>query len=659
MVRHGAIARLGLLAARWVCLASLTGLGPAPASAQEASAACTTAMPITQVVRTVSALAQPPGLALSTPITQPVPVPDTLPLALRGDRLRISYDIDVSACAQAPAVALWIFRAGAPYRIEAQGVPLRLLSASETTRERAAYSSLEPGWLDRLVPWEAAPGVYNGRLPALFAVPPGASHIRITLQTLPYLPSGVVKASVGPTNLLLPVQTQAMRLVAGHAGAASGVVLVIGLMALLLWLPRRSNLGLLWLAVACGLWGVRGLIYYDNAVAGSPLLFEMLNPINALLAATTMTAAVLFWMPPVNRRHLHVLAGVTTLSLAGFGVAALAGQGAGVARALAQLTGTVIICWLGVQIVHKRRTLALRHFMALMGCLGVLMVCLVHDLMVATGTLAPTSDTYLFWGFVVVLVGFAVISGEYTVATLNRAEHSNEELERRVQEKSTALAHSYAQLRDTEIASARDAARAHERERLLRDMHDGMGAQLMTALRGVERGTLSPEQVAQSLQDGLDELRLLMDSTDINHYLPTALATWRNRWDARLGAAGLSLQWHADDALDNLTLPGDTVFQIMRILQEAATNIVKHAQASHLALHATVDATDPAPGLRIELVDDGKGLAPDATRPGARGLKNMHYRAQQIGALITIESLSAPAHGCRVLLRLPLPIITR
>lgn len=632
-------------------LAGVTGLAcqakAEPLGAPQATTACVAATPITQVVRTVSELAQ------STPTRQPVP--DNLPMALRGDTVRISYDMDVSACAQAPAVALWVFRAGAPYRVEAQGVPLRLLSASEVATEHPGETAAGPGWFDRFVPWQLSQGVYNGRLPALFAVPPGTTHIRLTLQTLPYLPSGLVKASVGPINLLLPVQTQAMRQVAGQAGSASGVVLVVGLLTLLLWLPRRHNLSLLWLAIACGLWGVRGLVYYDTAVAGSPLLFELLNPINALLAAATIAAAVLTWMRPVKRRHLQILAGVTILALAGFAIARLTGQGAGIARGVAQATGTGIIFWLGVAILRKRQTMATRHFVALVACLLVLLACLAHDLMVALGGLPPTSDTYLFWGFVTVLVGFALISGEYTVITLNRAERSNEELEARVHEKSAALAHSYAQLRDTEIASARDAARAHERERLLRDMHDGMGAQLMTALRGVERGTLSTGQVAQSLQDGLDELRLLMDSADIGHHLPPALATWRNRWDARLSAAGLALQWHVDDALDTLALPGDAVFQIMRILQEAAANIVKHAQASELAMRATVEVGDGAPCLQIELADDGRGLGPEPPRAGARGLKNMNYRARQIGAQLTIESRSPPAQGCRILLRLALP----
>jgi signal transduction histidine kinase len=97
------------------------------------------------------------------------------------------------------------------------------------------------------------------------------------------------------------------------------------------------------------------------------------------------------------------------------------------------------------------------------------------------------------------------------------------------------------------------------------------------------------------------------------------------------------------------------VFQIMRILQEAAANIVKHAQANHLAMRATVETTGTVPCLHIELTDNGRGLGPAPLRTGARGLKNMTYRAQQIGAQLTIESLSAPALGCRVLLRLALP----
>ena len=619
---------------RWagLLLLAAVALWGSAAQAADARSGCVAAQSLAQARRSIRFA---PYLSRADE-SAVVPLPDHLPVDLRSENVHLVYELDVSACARAPAAALWVFRAGAPYRIEADGAPLTLLSANALARTGVGQS---------LTRGDAA-GVYNGRIPALFALPPGARTVHIALQTLPYIPSGLVLVTTGPTNLLLPLHTDSVTSVVGFADAASGVVLAIGLMALLLWLPRWRDYSLLWLAMACGLWGVRGLIYFDNIVPGQPLLFEQLNAINALLAAVTIAWAVLHLLRPVSRRHVIVMRWATAFSLLAFPLAELAGRGAAGARSLAQATGTGIICWLAVQIWLRRRAMPLRHLVAFTVCITALMAALLHDLMVVAGLLPPTSDAYVFWGFVAVLIGFALMSGEYVVMTLNRAERSNEELELRVAQKSAALESSYRQLRDSE----QETARAQERERLLRDMHDGMGAQLMTALRGVERGALTPAQVAQSLQDGLDELRMLMDSTDMGNYLPGALATWRNRWDSRLSAAGVQLAWRIDDSLDGIKLANDVALQVVRILQEAATNIVKHSQARCMALDAAVRDGQ----LHIEVTDDGVGLPEAATRPGARGLKNMHYRAAQIGAQLQVTRQPLPLTGSRVWLVVPL-----
>ena len=200
----------------------------------------------------------------------------------------------------------------------------------------------------------------------------------------------------------------------------------------------------------------------------------------------------------------------------------------------------------------------------------------------------------------------------------------------------------------------RQLALANERERLLREIHDGIGAQLVTALRGVERGSLAPQQIALSLQDSLDELRMLMDSTDLGAYLPVALAAWRNRWDAKLAAAGVALDWHIEDSLDSISLSSEVTLQVMRILQEAATNVVKHSRASRMALTATVEGIGSNRVLLIEIADDGVGLPADAVRPGARGLKNMQHRASEIGAELSVSTIAAPSFGCCVRLNLPM-----
>lgn len=202
------------------------------------------------------------------------------------------------------------------------------------------------------------------------------------------------------------------------------------------------------------------------------------------------------------------------------------------------------------------------------------------------------------------------------------------------------------------MARALSSARLQERERLLRDMHDGLGAQLMTALRGVERSALSREQIAQSLQDGMDELRMLMDSADIGSDLSSALAAWRHRWDNRLGAVGVQLHWHMDDSIDELQLDSDVLLQIMRISQEAATNVVKHAQARNLHVQARLLARDGQTWLVIDARDDGRGLPQQDTLRSQRGLRNMEHRANQIGARLDIASYGDAPKGCRVLLEL-------
>jgi signal transduction histidine kinase len=391
-------------------------------------------------------------------------------------------------------------------------------------------------------------------------------------------------------------------------------------------------------------------------VYGEALAFEQYNSLNVLLTSAALTTAVLHLLGGIRQAEKQALLWGTCGCVAIYAASAAAQTGSVAVRALCLGASFIMVGWLLWRAWRGRDSWRRWHLVILSMGLGTLFACGVHDLLLLTGHLPPDAPSYLFWGFVFLLTGMAAVSGHYVVLTLNRAERSNEELEQRVAAKSGELELSYTQLRNTEISGAREAARAQERERLLREMHDGLGAQLMTALRGVERGALSREQLAQSLQDGLDELRLLMDSTDTSHYLPAALAAWRNRWDARLAATGVQLEWQMDDSLEDVVLGNEAALHVMRILQEATTNVVKHSRAGRMALRASL-RPGPANGraLHIEVVDDGAGLSGETARSGARGLKNMAYRAGQIGAQLEVVNRPPPATGCLVRLVLPIP----
>jgi signal transduction histidine kinase len=572
--------------------------------------------------------------------TERVTLPDRVPGAARTERARIRYEIDVSACAAQAAAALWLFRLGAPYRIHAGGEPLTLLNAR---------ALLSPDAVMGRMPLALA-GIHNGRIPALFALPAGARQVTVELQTLPYFPTGLVRAQAGPAQALLPVQARAAEAAVAYVDTASVVLLVICLMALLLWSSRRADLALLWLAVTCGLWGWRGLAYFGHRVYLDPLAFEQFNSLNIVLASGALSASILHLLGGMRRwERLTLLANVVLCTLA-FGLADALGQGARAVRALCLLSSFVLVGWVTWRAWQGRRGGAGRHRGALLAGLLVLLACGAHDLLLLGGAMAADRPSFIFWGFVALLLGIAFLSARYIVLTLNRAERSNEELEQTIAHKSGELEASYARLRESE----QDSARTQERERLLRDMHDGLGALLMTALRGVERGALDREQLTQSLQDSLDELRLLMDSADMAHYLPGALAAWRNRWDHRLAAAGVALEWRIHESLDEVQLPGDKVLQVMRILQEAATNVVKHAHAAHMVLDAGITADAQGPVLRIAIRDDGTGAADGLARPGGRGLRNMQHRAAQVGGDLVVGP--AEGGGTEVVLRVPLAV---
>ncbi|MBP8019195.1 MAG: hypothetical protein KAY82_04080 [Hylemonella sp.] len=193
-------------------------------------------------------------------------------------------------------------------------------------------------------------------------------------------------------------------------------------------------------------------------------------------------------------------------------------------------------------------------------------------------------------------------------------------------------------------------AESTERARMTREIHDGIGAQLMAALRGVERGALSQGQITESLQDGLDELRLLMDSADMGTHLHSALITWRNRWEPRLNAVKLDLQWHLSDAIELVQLPENVLLQVIRILQEAVANVVKHANASMVRVNIDIQANS----LTLSISDDGIGidLDQDAAKTSRRGLKHMQQRSTQIGAVFNIKRATAPAKGTEIYLHL-------
>lgn len=187
----------------------------------------------------------------------------------------------------------------------------------------------------------------------------------------------------------------------------------------------------------------------------------------------------------------------------------------------------------------------------------------------------------------------------------------------------------------------REQAHQDERRRIMADMHDGLGSQLMSMLLSARRGKADPDSVASGIQSAIDEMRLMIDSMDsVGESLSAALALFRERAHSRVVAAGFGFDW-VDETAGNLPqLPPRAVLQVFRILQEAVTNALKHSDGDTIRIYLSRD--------HISVSDNGSELGDE--RPGGRGMTNMAARAGSIGG-----SFDLRREGERTVARLTLP----
>lgn len=189
---------------------------------------------------------------------------------------------------------------------------------------------------------------------------------------------------------------------------------------------------------------------------------------------------------------------------------------------------------------------------------------------------------------------------------------------------------------------------AAERQRLMREIHDGLGSALSSTLAVAERGKLERDDLAAVLRDCLDELRVMMDSLDsASDDIVTLLANLRFRLGRRLEGAGIRVVWQMDDLPRLAWMGSEQALYVARIVQELLANVGKHSGASYVSVTATAIQDQ----IEVAVSDDGCGFDPHMVSRG-RGLRSVKQRAESLGGSVEIESL--PGKGTTTRLHLPI-----
>lgn len=192
-----------------------------------------------------------------------------------------------------------------------------------------------------------------------------------------------------------------------------------------------------------------------------------------------------------------------------------------------------------------------------------------------------------------------------------------------------------------------------ERQRVMQDMHDGLGSALSSSLVMLERGELDVAQAAVVMRECIDDLRLVVDSLEPTAQdLSTLLGMLRYRLQHRIAAAGVQLRWSMADLPPLHWLEPSLALDLLRLMQEAIANVLKHSGATELTLVVQpLAARQDGTAIELLVSDNGRGFDPVDSQAAGRGLRTMQSRAQRLQAELAI--LSNPGDGTVVRLRLP------
>jgi len=264
----------------------------------------------------------------------------------------------------------------------------------------------------------------------------------------------------------------------------------------------------------------------------------------------------------------------------------------------------------------------------------------VHDILMLKLVWSP--NVYLLnYGTPLLFLAMGMILVNRFLSVLKESERLNLELDERVQQREDELLVAHEQLRAIE----RKKAVLKERERMVEDLHDGMGGQLAAALTLVDK----PDDeglLKQALEGAMLDFRLVIDSMDEeSRDIATLLGMLRMRLEPQLQAADIELHWRYEGAIDapEMTAVGSEVsLHILRIVQEAISNAIRHASAD--AIEVAVITGDGALNIRVH--DNGVGMDKGTHHGGGHGIGHMYKRAARVGVQLDISSSDQGVEVC-------------
>jgi signal transduction histidine kinase len=425
--------------------------------------------------------------------------------------------------------------------------------------------------------------------------------------------------------------------------AANAMMLILSFIALFGWTMRREETGLLLIGVSGFAWFVRNYHFFVEQHGFDQVWYMHVTNLFSVLAPLISTA---FCFSFLKIKHRHGISGGLAIASIILWIAHVVGlTTTSPLFAFAFLIGiiTFIIVLFGA---GKTRT---TDHWVLAGILTLVCLASLHDIyrgvLGGRGGLGFYMQSY--FGLVFAL-GFLASFGRRALGAFTAVNVLNATLEDKVERARADLLASEAKRRRLEV----EAAVGSERERLMREMHDGIGSNLVVALAAAEKEK-QPVSTIKTLRRALSDLRITVDSVEpINGDVLALLANFRHRMAPDLKRAGIKTTWNPGDCPPVEWLDANSALHLMRLFQEIVSNILSHAEATQIDISCGFEQKLGADGIEISFADNGIGFDSGATSSAGKGISNM--RARMVALNGEVELASQSGSGTRISLWIPL-----
>jgi signal transduction histidine kinase len=298
----------------------------------------------------------------------------------------------------------------------------------------------------------------------------------------------------------------------------------------------------------------------------------------------------------------------------------------------------------GLYLVYTRHERP-RDFWPMLGVLGVGTLTILLELDAQHDMFTLPFDLPLDPAPIVMPVLFGIIGTRLFMLfarALPASEAGRTALARRVRELTTEFEGNFSQLAELRVEQVTE----RERKRIAADLHDDLGAKLLTIVHTSEN-----ERITALAREALEDMRLSVKGLIGKPMrLADALADWRAETVARLRQAKIEVDWRNPGEESEHLLPSRGFVQTTRILREAVSNVVKHSQATQCNVRCSI--ADGQFAMTIQ--DNGRGIPMELDGKLDRGLgmSSMKRRAKQMRGQCLVQS--GPGYGTVIALTVPL-----